>query len=184
VTVDARADAGAFYGTRSLLQLIKQAPTIPAGVGRDWPSKPERGLMVDNGRKYFSVGWLRNHVKDLAYLKLNYFHLHVSDNLGFRLESTTHPEVVSAQRYTKQEIDSIWDPRHAKTLWKAMQFDKLQKSATRAPTKTPAVVKPGASNPMTPQVKNDLSLRKAQKSASTSSDRAKVIQARLENSFR
>jgi hypothetical protein len=37
---------------------------------------------------------------------------------------------------------------------------------------------------MTPQVKNDLSLRKAQKAASTSSDRAKVIQARLENSFR
>lgn len=89
-----------------------------------------------------------------------------------------------SEGYTKQEIDAIWDPRHAKTLWKAMKFDQLQKAATKAPTKPTAVVKPGASNPMPQQTKNDLNLRKAQKAATTSSDRAKVIQARLENSFR
>lgn len=88
-----------------------------------------------------------------------------------------------SEGYTKQEIDAIWDPRHAKTLYKAMQFDRLQKAAVKAP-KPVAVVKPGASNPMPAQVKNDLSMRKAQKSASTSSDKAKVIQARLEASFR
>jgi len=85
--------------------------------------------------------------------------------------------------YTKQEIDAIWDPRHAKTLWKAMQYDQLQKAAIKTP-KAPAVVKPGASNPMPQATKNDLAMRKAQKSASTSSDKAKVIQARLEASFR
>lgn len=89
-----------------------------------------------------------------------------------------------SEGYTKQEIDAIWDPRHAKTLWKAMKFDQLQKAATKAPTKPTSVVKPGASNPMPQQTKNDLNLRKQQKAATTSSDRAKVIQARLENSFR
>ncbi|OJF10562.1 family 20 glycosylhydrolase [Couchioplanes caeruleus] len=107
ITVDARTDTGAFYGTRSLLQLIKQSPTIPAGTGRDWPSKAERGLMVDNGRKFFTAQWLRNHVKDLAYLKLNYLHLHFSDNLGFRIESSSHPEIVSAQRLTKRELADL-----------------------------------------------------------------------------
>ncbi|MEV8509162.1 family 20 glycosylhydrolase [Actinoplanes sp. NPDC051475] len=107
ITVDARTGTGAFYGTRSLLQLLKQSPSIPAGTGRDWPAKAERGLMVDNGRKFFTVQWLRNHVKDLAYLKLNYFHLHFSDNLGFRVESTSHPEIVSAQRLTKQELAGL-----------------------------------------------------------------------------
>lgn len=87
-----------------------------------------------------------------------------------------------SEGYTKQEIDAIWDPRHAKTLWKAMQYDKLQKAAVKAP-KAPAVIKAGPSNPMPAQVKNDLNLRKAQKSATTSSDKAKVIQARLEASF-
>jgi Glycosyl hydrolase family 20, catalytic domain/F5/8 type C domain len=64
-------------------------------------------MMVDVGRKYFTVAWLREHIKELAYLKLNYLHLHLSDNLGFRLESATHPEVVSAQHYTKQEIADL-----------------------------------------------------------------------------
>ncbi|MEV6599866.1 discoidin domain-containing protein [Actinoplanes sp. NPDC051346] len=107
VTVDARTDTGAFYGTRSLLQLIKQSPSIPAGTGRDWPRKAERGLMVDNGRKFFTARWLRDHIKDLAYLKLNYFHLHFSDNLGFRIESSGHPEIVSAQRLTKRELAEL-----------------------------------------------------------------------------
>lgn len=89
-----------------------------------------------------------------------------------------------AEGYTKQEIDAIWDPRHAKTLWKAMQYDNLQKAATKTPAK-PAVVKPGASSaPMTQQTKNDLALRKQQKAATTSSDKARAIQARLEAGFR
>ncbi|MDJ0341718.1 family 20 glycosylhydrolase [Streptomyces sp. H10-C2] len=107
VTIQARADAGAFYGSRSVLQLLKQSRTITAGTARDWPAKPERGLMVDLGRKYFTLPWLRNQIKDLAYLKMNYFHLHLSDTYGFRLESATHPEITSAAHYTKQEITDL-----------------------------------------------------------------------------
>lgn len=84
--------------------------------------------------------------------------------------------------YTRQEIDAIWDPRHAKTLWKAAQFDKLSKAAVQKP-KTPVVVKAGPSNPMPNQVKADLNLRKAQKAASSSSDKAKVIEQRLMQGF-
>lgn len=97
--------------------------------------------------------------------------------------ATEIAEHAISEGYTKQEIDAIWDPRHAKTLWKAMQFDRLQKAAVKAP-KPVAVVKPGASSAMPAQVKNDLNMRKAQKAATTSSDKAKVIQARLEASFR
>ena len=107
VTISARANAGAFYGTRTMLQLLKQSLTIAAGSARDWPSYPERGMMVDNGRKYFTVRWLQNHIRDLAYLKLNYFHWHISDNNGFRIESTSHPEVVTAPYLTKAEVTSL-----------------------------------------------------------------------------
>ncbi|GIG62559.1 hypothetical protein Lfu02_69310 [Longispora fulva] len=107
VTVTARDDKGAFYGTRTILQLLKQGTTIPQGTARDWALKPERGLMVDNGRKFFTAQWLRDHVKELAYLKMNYFHLHFSDNQGFRIESTSHPEVVSAEHLSKQEVTDL-----------------------------------------------------------------------------
>jgi hexosaminidase len=107
VRIQASTAAGAFYGTRTVLQLLRLSSSISAGTARDWPAKPERGLMVDQGRKFFSVAWLTKHIKELAYLKLNVFHFHLSDNLGFRLESTTHPEIVSAQHYSKQDIADL-----------------------------------------------------------------------------
>jgi hexosaminidase len=105
--ISARGDAGVFYGTRTLLQLLRRAPAVPAGVARDWPRYPERGLMIDNGRKYFTVGWIERRIRELAYLKLNHLHLHVSDNQGFRIESATHPEIVSREHLTKEQVRAI-----------------------------------------------------------------------------
>jgi hexosaminidase len=107
VRVGARADAGVFYATRTLLQLLRRGRPIPAGVARDWPRYPERGLMIDNGRKYFTVGWIKRRIRELAYLKLNHLHLHLSDNQGFRIESDTHPEIVSREHLTKKQVRAI-----------------------------------------------------------------------------
>ncbi|MFJ4674276.1 family 20 glycosylhydrolase, partial [Kitasatospora purpeofusca] len=106
-TVRAGTTTGAFYGTRTLLQLLHRSATVPAGTAVDWPAKAERGLMIDQGRKYFTVDWVKQHIKELAYLKLNYFHFHLSDTCGFRLESSTHPEIVSADHYSKQDIADL-----------------------------------------------------------------------------
>ncbi|MFD9406565.1 family 20 glycosylhydrolase [Streptomyces sp. NPDC059989] len=107
LTLQAGTDTGAFYGTRTVLQLLHQSASVPAGTAVDWPTKAERGLMVDQGRKFFTVDWLKQHIKELAYLKLNYFHFHLSDTYGFRLESSTHPEIVSADHYSKQDIADL-----------------------------------------------------------------------------
>ncbi|MFF8271588.1 family 20 glycosylhydrolase [Streptomyces sp. NPDC016562] len=107
LTVQAGTDTGAFYGTRTVLQLLRHSASVPAGTAVDWPTKAERGLMVDQGRKFFTVDWLRRHIKELAYLKLNYFHFHLSDTYGFRLESSTHPEIVSGDHYSKQDIAEL-----------------------------------------------------------------------------
>ncbi len=98
---------GSFYGTRTLLQLLRQNYTIAAGNARDWPDYNERGLMVDVGRKFFSMAWLKNHIVDLSYMKLNLLHLHLSDDLGIRLASTKHPEIVSPQFYSKADIREL-----------------------------------------------------------------------------
>jgi hexosaminidase len=105
--IRARTEQGLFNGTRTLLQLIRQGTTVQGGVARDWPNYSERSLMVDLGRKYFSLGWLENHIRDLAYLKYNFFHLHLSDRSGFRLESERHPEIVSPEHYTKAQIRAL-----------------------------------------------------------------------------
>jgi hexosaminidase len=105
--IEARAAAGAFYGTRTVLQLLRRGRAIPGGRARDWPRYPERGLMIDNGRRYFSPAWIKRQIRLLAYLKLNQLHLHFSDNEGFRIESESHPEIVSARHLTKRQVRDI-----------------------------------------------------------------------------
>jgi uncharacterized protein (TIGR03437 family) len=106
IIISARADAGAFYGTRSALQMFTQGLTIQAGTVRDWPDFPERALMLSM-ETYYSLPFLERHIKDLAYLKLNYLHLHLSDNQAFRLESSSHPEIVASQFYSKAEMTDL-----------------------------------------------------------------------------
>jgi hexosaminidase len=107
VEIQATTAAGVFYGSRTLLQLLAQGSEIAAGHALDWPRYAERGLMVDNGRKYFTPDWLKQHVKALAWLKLNTLHLHFSDNQGFRIESARHPEIVSEAHLSKAEVREI-----------------------------------------------------------------------------
>lgn len=107
VTVRGTTDAGVFYGTRTLLQALRVGGGLPAGLIRDRPDRPRRGLMVDVGRKYFTRGWLEARIRDMSDLKLNELHLHLSDNQGFRIESGSHPEVVSARHLGKADIRAV-----------------------------------------------------------------------------
>jgi hypothetical protein len=101
-----------------------------------------------------------------------------SDDLG--KEITKH---ALSDGYTQQELSSITDPRHVKTLWKARQFDLLQAKAKTPAPKTPAIVKPGPTNPMPQQVKENLSFRKEMKQATSSTAKAKLIEDRFARSF-
>jgi hexosaminidase len=107
IAVLGNTDDGVFNGTRTILQWLRQSRTIPAGTVDDWPEYPERGLLVDVGRQFLSLDWLRARIREMSYLKLNYLYLHLSDKYGFRLESETHPEIVSAQHYTKRQISDL-----------------------------------------------------------------------------
>jgi len=70
-----------------------------------------------------------------------------------------------------------------KILWKAMQFDKVQAGTARVDTAT-KTLKPGAaSNRMPAEVAQKLNFNKAMKSAQTSSEKARVIEARLAGMF-
>jgi hexosaminidase len=106
VTVRAETATGVFRGTRTLLPLMARRE-LPAGTVRDWPRTPLRGLLVDVGRKYFTPGWLRDRIRELAGLGMNYLHLHLSDDAGFRVESETCPAAVAADHYSKDELRAL-----------------------------------------------------------------------------
>ncbi|MFF9912108.1 glycoside hydrolase family 20 protein [Streptomyces sp. NPDC013457] len=99
--------AGVFYGTRTLKQSVNGSGAMPEGTVTDAPAKPQRGLNLDIARKFFTAEWIEARLREMADLKLNQFGLHFSDDQGFRIESDTHPEIVSAQHLTKAEVRRI-----------------------------------------------------------------------------
>jgi hexosaminidase len=107
IRIAARTPTGAFWATRTLVQLAHHSRRLPAGRARDWPRYPDRGLMIDNGRKYFTPKWIAREIRRLSYLKLNRLHLHFSDNQGFRIESHTHPEAVSDPHLTQKQVKQL-----------------------------------------------------------------------------
>ncbi|GGZ57150.1 beta-N-acetylhexosaminidase [Streptomyces bluensis] len=119
VRISAATDTGVFYGTRTLKQEVRDGGTAPEGVVRDEPAKPQRGFMLDTARKHFTAGWIEDRIRELGDLKYNQLGLHFSDDQGFRIESDTHPEVVSKQHLTKAQVRRIVDlaaSRHIKVV--------------------------------------------------------------------
>lgn len=130
--ITANEAAGVFYGTRSLLQLLVQGYSVPAGVARDWPRYAERGLLVDIGRKHLTFDWLKARVHELAFLKLNLLHLHFTEDLGWRIDSEVHPEVVLEE-----------DRRDGKFLTKDQVRELVALAARHHITVVPEVDLPG-----------------------------------------
>lgn len=99
--------AGVFYGTRTLKQAVASGGGLADGVLKDAPAKPRRGFALDTARKHFDASWIEDRIREMGDLKLNEFGLHFSDDQGFRIASTSHPEIVSKDHLSKAEVRRI-----------------------------------------------------------------------------
>ena len=109
VRVTGSTDTGVFYGTRTLLQTVRDQGRMADGTIRDQPARAQRGFMLDIARKHFSAEWIKDRIRQMGDLKLNQLQLHLSDDQAFRVESASHPEVVSDPHLTKQQVREIVD---------------------------------------------------------------------------
>ncbi len=119
-TLDVRASTarGIGWGAQTLVQMLRRTTTLPTGIVSDGPVQSERALMVDLARQFYPMAWLREQVVQMAYLKLNTLHLHLSDDQAFRVESSVAPDAVSADHYTKAELQDLvgWAGQHGVTV--------------------------------------------------------------------
>jgi len=123
VNISGPADAGVFYGTRTLKQEVHGGGTASEGVVKDEPAKAVRGFMLDIARKHFTAAWIEARVRELGDLKFNQLGLHFSDDQGFRIESGTHPEIVSRQHLTKAEVKKIVDLAESRHITVVPEID-------------------------------------------------------------
>lgn len=90
--------AGLFYGIQTLAQLIGRdddAWTVPAVRVEDAPRFAYRGVMLDVARHFHPVETVKAYIDRAAGLKFNHFHLHLSDDQGWRLEIASRPELTA-----------------------------------------------------------------------------------------
>ena len=108
VRIDGDSYAGTFYGIQTLIQLIpvdKQSVlAIPAVTVDDQPRFQYRGLMLDAGRHMFPVSFVKKYIDFLALHKMNYFHWHLTEDQGWRIEIKKHPELMSVGAYRNGTI--------------------------------------------------------------------------------
>ncbi|WP_071123363.1 family 20 glycosylhydrolase [Prevotellamassilia timonensis] len=121
VEITAATERGAFWATRTLLQIAEQhkGGNLPKGKTTDVPEYKLRGFMIDCGRKFIPMSYLRDLAKIMAYYKMNTLQVHLNDNgfrqyfggdwnktqAAFRLECDTYPGLTAKDgSYSKQEF--------------------------------------------------------------------------------
>ncbi|MFC1416667.1 beta-N-acetylhexosaminidase [Streptacidiphilus cavernicola] len=106
VTVRARAAAGLFAGVQTLLQLLPPSVqgsrvvktarwTLPGGRVIDHPRYAYRGAMLDVARHFFTVAQVERYTDQLAHYKIDYLHLHLTDDQGWRIAISGLPRLTS-----------------------------------------------------------------------------------------
>jgi hexosaminidase len=100
VTLYASGQAGFFYGLVTLGQMLRAAHHAPdlfvfpaRGEIVDAPRFGWRGMLLDVARQVFAPGELLRVLDCLAWHKLNRFHLHLTDDEGWRLDIPGYPQL-------------------------------------------------------------------------------------------
>lgn len=114
IEIRAATDIGAMHALSTLLQLLtvdEGRYVIPGVLIKDAPRFVWRGLMMDVARHFMPVEVVKRNLDAMAFVKLNVFHWHLSDDQGFRLEVESlpnlHEKASDGQYYTQDQIRDI-----------------------------------------------------------------------------
>ena len=108
LTITGDTHEGTFYGMQTLIQLLPVSPfaattagpvihpeagglSIPVVQIEDYPRFGYRGLHLDVGRHFFPVDFVKRYIDYIALHKMNYFHWHLTEDQGWRIEIKKYP---------------------------------------------------------------------------------------------
>jgi hexosaminidase len=125
VVIRAPAQAGIYYGIQTLLQLLppdvfaakpvhQGGWTIPCVQIQDQPQFKWRGFMLDVARHFFTKEEVKQMLDVLALHKLNTFHMHLTDDQGWRIEIKKYPRLTQIGAWRKDAGFGL-DPKASTT---------------------------------------------------------------------
>jgi len=103
ILIEARTEAGLFYGFQTLRQLLPTDVCRSAAVRTDWsvpcvsivdsPRFTWRGSHLDVVRHFMPKEFVLKYIDLLAMHKMNVLHLHLTDDQGWRIEIKKYPRL-------------------------------------------------------------------------------------------
>src|SRR5437763_2132709 len=151
VVLRARKAAGLFEGVQTLRQLLPstvESPTVqhgqwtvPGGHVLDFPRFPYRGAMLDVSRHFFTVAQVERYIDQVARYKVNRFHLHLSDDQGWRIAINGWERLATFGGGTQ-----VGDPNHGGFYTQADYRALVTYAAARFITVVPEIDMPGHTN--------------------------------------
>lgn len=132
ITVLAKEPAGMFRAVETIRQLLPanensgfKVLSLPVVQIKDQPAYAWRGMHLDVSRHFFSLDYLRKFIDLMALYKFNKFHLHLTDDQGWRIEIKKYPKLTENGAWrefnnqdsacmvrAKENPDFIIDPKH------------------------------------------------------------------------
>ncbi|MFL0160789.1 beta-N-acetylhexosaminidase [Aquirufa salirivi] len=114
IEIQAKSGKGAFYALQTLFQLMpaqiysnvtsSQELTALACQIEDAPRFSYRGMMLDVGRYYFPVSFIKRFLDLMAVYKLNTFHWHLTEDQGWRIEIKKYPLLTTVSSVRKETM--------------------------------------------------------------------------------
>lgn len=106
IHITAKTPQGVFYGLQSVRQLLPPQVesseqveglelAVPLVQIKDRPRYTWRGLMLDESRHFFGKAYVKKLLEQMAALKMNVFHWHLTDAPGWRLEVKKYPKLTT-----------------------------------------------------------------------------------------
>ncbi|MDR0540636.1 MAG: beta-N-acetylhexosaminidase [Dysgonamonadaceae bacterium] len=115
IIVEANAPAGFFYASQTLRQLLPAAIesvtlqndiqwTVPCGWIEDTPCYRYRGMHLDVCRHFSTKEEVMRYIDQLAFLKINTFHWHLTDDQGWRIEIKQYPRLTEVGGFRNRTV--------------------------------------------------------------------------------
>lgn len=96
MTITASCERGFVYAVQTLRQWVSGPAgklTFACADITDSPSMQWRCFMLDSGRQYQRVSTIKKYIDMASLLKMNYFHWHLTEGLGWRIEIKRYPRL-------------------------------------------------------------------------------------------
>src|SRR6218665_1737060 len=85
---------GLNYAMQTLLQLTNRLNVTGCHL-EDYPAFNYRGVHLDCARHFFTISEIKQFIDELARLKFNTFHWHLTDDQGWRIEIKKYPKLTT-----------------------------------------------------------------------------------------